>query len=85
MPPATPTSPTLGFLLQPGDIAPPGRPQALDIFGRRCHRRRQSLIVAYQAGYAIEGEAWTAPSTSPYLITAAPPFGAWASDLGVAY
>ena len=77
--------PKLGFLLQPGDIAPPGRPQALDIFGRRYHRRRQSLIVAYQAGYAVEAEIWTAPSTAPYLITAAAPFGAWASNLGVVY
>lgn len=84
VPPAD-APPTLGFLLQPGDIAPPGRPQALDIFGRRYHRRRQSLIVAYQAGYAIEGEVWTAPTTAPYLITAAAPFGAWATDLGVVY
>jgi hypothetical protein len=77
--------PQLGFLLQPADLAPPGRPQALDIFGRRFLRRRQSLIVAYQAGYAIEGEAWMAPATAPYLISAAAPFGAWASDLGVVY
>src|SRR5579863_9294592 len=79
VPPAVPASapPNLGFLLQRGDVAPPGRPQALDIFGRRYHRRRQSLVVAYQAGYAIEGEAWTAPSTPPYLISAAAPFGAW--------
>jgi hypothetical protein len=77
--------PALGFLLQPGDIAPPGRPQALDIFGRRYHRRRQSFLVSYQAGYAVEAETWTAPATAPYLITAAAPFGAWASDLGVVY
>lgn len=87
VPPATPASapPRLGFLLQPGDVAPPGRPQALDIFGRRYHRRRQNLIVTYQAGYAVEEEAWTAPSTAPYLIAAAAPFGAWASDRGVLY
>ena len=84
VPPAV--APTqLGFLLQPGDIAPPGRPQALDIFGRRYHRRRQSLIVTYHAGYAVEAEAWTAPSMSPYLIAAAAPFGAWAGDLGAVY
>jgi len=87
VPPATSAggSPKLGFLVQPGDIAPPGRPQALDIFGRLHHRRRQSLIVAYQAGYAVEGETWTAPSTAPYLIAVATPFGVWASDLGVVY
>jgi hypothetical protein len=78
-------SPTLGYLLQPGDGVPPGRPQALDLFGRRYHRRRQSLIVAYQAGYAIEDEAGTAPSATPFLLAAAAPFGAWARDLGVVY
>ena len=51
--------PALGYLLQPGDVAPPGRPQALDIFGRRARRRRQGLVVSYQAGYAVEGETWT--------------------------
>ena len=57
VPPATPAGapPALGYLLQPGDVAPPGRPQALDLFGRRYHRRRQSLVVAYQAGYADRG------------------------------
>jgi hypothetical protein len=87
VPPAVAASgpPMLGYLLQPGDVAPPGRPQALDIFGRRHHRGRENLIVAYQAGYAIRAEAWTAPSTAPYLITAAQPFGVWAGDLGVAY
>lgn len=75
----------LGYLLRPGDVAPPGRAQALDLFGRLYHRRRQSLVVAYQAGYAVENELWTIPSTTPFLLTAAAPFGAWASDLGVIY
>ena len=82
---AVSTQPYLGYLLAPGDAAPPGRPQALDIFGRRAWRRRQGLVVSYQAGYAVEGETWTAPSTPPYLLTAAAPFGAWANDLGVIY
>ena len=87
VPPATPAAlpPTFGYLLQPGSAAPPGRQQALDLFGRRYHKRRQSLIVAYQAGYAVNNEAWTAPTTGPSLIAAAAPFGAWASDLGVVY
>jgi hypothetical protein len=79
------TQPSLGYLLRPGDVAPPGRPQALDIFGRRVSRRRQGLVVSYQAGYAVEGETWAAPTTAPYLLTAAAPFGSWASDLGVVY
>ena len=58
----------------PGDAAPPGRPQALDLFGRRYHRRRQSLVVAYQAGYAVEGETWTAPSATPFTDNGGSPF-----------
>ncbi|MDE3175055.1 MAG: hypothetical protein KGM15_02975 [Pseudomonadota bacterium] len=87
VPPATPASaqPAIGYLLQPADGAPPGRQQALDLFGRRYHRLRQGLVVSYQAGYAVQGESWTAPSAAPYQLVAAAPFGAWASDLGVVY
>jgi hypothetical protein len=87
LPPASLTNkePALGYLLQPGDTAPPGRPQALDLFGRRYHRRRQNLVVTYEAGYAIQSETWTAPSAAPLHITASAPFGPWASDQGVVY
>ena len=87
VPPAAPASapPTLGYLLQPSDGVPPGRPQALDLFGRRYHRRRQNLVVSYQAGYAILDETWAAPSSAPNLLNAAAPYGAWANDLGVVY
>jgi hypothetical protein len=87
LPPASLTSnePALGYLLQPGDTAPPGRPQALDLFGRRCHRRRQNLVVTYEAGYAIQSESWTTPSAAPFTVAASAPFGPWASDLGVVY
>jgi hypothetical protein len=82
--PATAAS-SLGWLLRPGDLAPPGRPQALDIFGRWSRRRRQILVVSYSAGYAVYGESETAPSAAPYQTTAVAPFGPWASDLGVVY
>jgi hypothetical protein len=76
---------SLGYLFYPGDVAPPGRPQALDILGRCYNRLRQTLVVAYQAGYSIVGETSPIPATTPYLLTAAAPFGPWASDLGVVY
>ena len=87
VPPAAPASqtPAIGYLLQPGEKAPPGRPQAVDIFGRRVDRRRQNLVIAYQAGYAVQAETWTAPSLAPYTLSAGAPFGPWASDLGVVY
>jgi hypothetical protein len=81
-------SPTLdatnGYALQPADAAPPGRPQALDLFGRYYRPGRQSLIVSYTAGYAVQGETQTVPS-SPYQLAARAPYGAWASDLGAVY
>lgn len=84
---ATPASasPELGFLLQPDDTAPPGRQQALDLFGQRLFRRRQNLVVAYTAGYALQGEAQIVSGASPWSLTAFAPYGPWASDLGVNY
>jgi hypothetical protein len=40
--------------------------------------------IAYTAGHAITGEAWTVPGT-PYQITAAQPKGPFQADLGVKY
>ena len=87
LPPAVPAGapPSLGWLLRPGDVAPPGRPQALDIFGRWCVGGRQNLVVSYQAGYAVYDEGAIAPLVAPYQIAVAAPFGPWAGDLGVVY
>jgi hypothetical protein len=87
VPPATPasTTPGIGYLLQATDSAPPGRQQAVDLFGRRYHRLRQGLVVSYQAGYAIQNETWMASSAAPFQLVAGAPFGPWASDLGAVY
>jgi hypothetical protein len=76
---------TSGYALQPGDSAPPGRPQALDLFGGYYRPGRQSLVVSYCAGYALQGETQTVPSASPYAVTVLAPYGPWASDLGAVY
>ena len=44
---------------KPGDAAPPGRPQALDLFGAFHRPGRQSLVVSYRAGYAVPSETQT--------------------------
>ena len=77
--------PVNGYCLKPGDAAPPGAPQALDLFDQRIRRRRQNLVVNYRAGYAVESEAQTAPTLAPWTLSAAQPYGPWASDLGVVY
>jgi hypothetical protein len=72
-----------GYELQPADAAPPGRPQAIDLFGHVFPRGRQNIAVTYQAGYAVMNEAAVVPSSALYQCAALAPYGAWASDLGV--
>jgi hypothetical protein len=75
-----------GYLLEAWDGLPPGRPQALDLFGTAYHPGRQNVVVGYSAGYAVSGEGATVPAApGPYNVTAAAPFGPWASDCGVTY
>ncbi|HZZ63840.1 MAG TPA: hypothetical protein VFE63_22195 [Roseiarcus sp.] len=76
---------SVGYVLQPGDAAPPGRPQAIDLFGDCYRPGRQSLVISYRAGYAVQGEAQTAPLSAPFQLIAVCPYGPWASDLGVIY
>ncbi len=85
-PPAGNASCENGYLLEPWNGLPPGRLQALDVFGTCFHKGRQNVVVNYSAGYAVTGEAATVPATpGPYTVTAAMPFGPWASDNGVTY
>jgi hypothetical protein len=75
-----------GYLLELWDGLPPGRPQALDLFGAVYRPGRQNVVVGYSAGYAVTGESATVPTApGPYNVTAAAPFGPWASDSGVTY
>ena len=75
-----------GYLLEPWDGLPPGRPQALDLFEALYCRGRQNVVVDYSAGYAVEAESASVPAApGPYTVTAAAPFGPWASDAGVTY
>ncbi len=77
---------TRGYLLEPWNGLPPGRPQALDLFQLTFRRGRQNVVVGYMAGYAVEGEAAAVPaSPGPFTVTAAAPFGPWAGDTGVTY
>jgi len=71
-----------GYVLRPGDLAPPGAPQALDLFGVARSHRRANVVVDYQAGYAIVGETQAIPAVAPFALGALAPYGPWASDLG---
>jgi hypothetical protein len=74
-----------GYVLRPGDLAPPGAPQALDLFGVALSHRRANVVVDYQAGYAVIGETQAIPAAAPLALAALAPYGSWASDLGVSY
>jgi hypothetical protein len=76
---------SFGYALEPGDGVPPGRPQALDLFGHQYRAGRQSLVVSYSAGYAVQNETQTVPAAAPLQLTAFSPYGPWGSDLGVTY
>ncbi len=78
--------PARGYLLEAWNGLPPGRPQALDVFRLFYRKGRQNIVVDYTAGYAVQSEAATVPAASgPYNVSAAAPFGPWASDTGVTY
>ena len=57
--PAAGAACTNGYLLEPWDGLPPGRPQALDLFDAIFRRGRQNVVVSYSAGYAVDGESAT--------------------------
>jgi hypothetical protein len=76
---------SVGYALQPVDGVPPGRPQALDLFGHHYRPGRQSLVVSYSAGYAVQNETQTVPVAAPLQLSAFSPYGPWASTLSVTY
>lgn len=76
---------SFGYALEPDDGVPPGRPQALDLFGHQYGPGRQSLVVSYSAGYAVQNETQAVPSAAPFQLSAFSPYGPWGSDLAVTY
>jgi hypothetical protein len=85
-PPAAGAPHASGYLLESWDGLPPGRPQSLDVFGTFYRQGRQNVVIIYNAGYAVANESATVPAgAGPYTVTAAAPFGPWASNGGVTY
>jgi hypothetical protein len=78
-------SATAGYLLQPADLAPPGRPQAVDFFGCRMRHGRQNIAVNYTAGYAVPAETQIVPTLEPWEISVDAPYGPCLELIGVVY
>jgi hypothetical protein len=73
------------YVLEPAEPQPPGRMQHLALRGFRFTRGVQNVALTYTAGYRMTGEPAQVPAAAPYTLTAAQPYGLWASDAGVAY
>jgi hypothetical protein len=77
-----------GWVCEAWDGTPPGRPQTLSLKGFSFGSswpgagNAQNVGVAYQAGYQVSDEPQTVASG---VATVLAPYGAWASDMGVAY
>jgi hypothetical protein len=77
--------PGLGFVLEPWDGFPPGRPQALSLCGYEFFRGYSNVSITYTTGFVVSGEVQTVPASLPYTITVNAPQGSWGVDQGVAY
>lgn len=74
-----------GYVLEPWDGDPPGRPQALEVVGYRYTRGQLNINVTYNAGYATLLEPATVPQAGPYTVAPLQLQGRWAGDIGIAY
>lgn len=74
-----------GWVLSAWDGFPPGQPQQVTLLGGYTACRGSSNVkIIYTAGYLVQAEAQTVPSTG-YAVTVDQPLGFWASDAGVTY
>jgi hypothetical protein len=74
-----------GYILDAADAAPPGRMQRLSLRYGLFHEGLQNVIISYFAGYQVANETAAVPAIAPFTVMAAAPYGAFASDGGVAY
>jgi hypothetical protein len=83
---ASPSAIQSGYVLDPWDGVPPGRPQRIGLRGFSFgSAAMDGISVQYVAGFGITGEADTIPSASPYTVTVLAPNGPWGQDDGVTY
>ena len=77
--------PRFGYLLKPGDVAPPGAPQALDLFGLAIASPTPEPRRRLPRRLCGHGRDAGDPVAAPLSLAALAPYGPWASDLGVVY
>ncbi len=72
-----------GWRLDAYNGVPPGKPQAIDLYGHRFYKGYQNIYITYSAGYAVTNEAHTIPASVSYTITTTQTYGHWSQDDGV--
>ncbi len=78
--------PCYGYRYIPWNNALPGAPTTLELVNAAFYSAPQNVKVTYVAGYLVNGEQWTVPtSPGPYTITTLQPQGIWCRDNGVFY
>jgi len=83
--PQAPTSLDAGWMVESGQPEPPGAMQKVFLRGATFSRGWQNVAIAYRAGYQISAEACAVPTTAPFLVKGAQPFGAYVCDAGASY
>jgi hypothetical protein len=78
------TVPGCGYVLDPWDGFPPGRPQALTLRGHEFCRGLSNVNISYVAGFAVQNETQVVPASTFQVIPNAPN-GPFAIDQGVTY
>jgi len=74
-----------GFVTEPWDGFPPGRPQSVALRGYEYCRGYSNVKIVYTAGFIITHEAHTVPASGNYTVAVDAPHGSWGSDQGVTY
>lgn len=79
------TNPGYGYRFIPWSGNLPGDNAVVEFANGYFPVGPQNIRITYQAGYLIQGEAWTVPAATPWQITVLQPEGIWCRDNGVTY
>jgi hypothetical protein len=80
--PAAPDAASAGYVVEPWEGIPPGRPQLLSLRGYMFSRGYSNVSIVYTTGYVISAEPQVVTDLS---VTPNAPYGNWGADQGVRY
>lgn len=83
--PAFSGMPGMGYVLEPWDGMPPGRPQLVSLVGYCYERGFSNVSIVYSAGFSVTAEPHTVPAGGTYAVAVNAPYGSFGADQGVTY